>query len=272
MRVPGSKVDPASRFTLITGANRGIGLELARQAAADGHSLILVALDASTLETAADELRRGVTVHTIAEDLSQPGAAQRVFDRVRTLGAEVDCLMNNAGFGDYGAFSTSDLAKQERMIGVNVTALTALTRLFVPRMLERGRGHVLNVASVTGFIPGPLMSVYFATKHYVLAFSEALIEELRNSGVKVTALCPPPVRTAFSHAAQIVPASYMATTRTTPAEVARYGYRMMKRGKPVAVYSLWYKVLTAFLVRITPRFALRRLLHHLNAQGSGAGA
>jgi short-subunit dehydrogenase len=98
------------------------------------------------------------------------------------------------------------------MIGVNITALTALTRLFLPPMLDRGRGHILNVASVTGFLPSPLMSVYFATKHYVLAFTEALIEELRGSGVKVTALCPPPVRTSFSHAARISPSSYMATT------------------------------------------------------------
>jgi uncharacterized protein len=112
------------------------------------------------------------------------------------------------------------------------------------------------------------MSVYFASKHYVLAFSEALIEELRGSGVKVTVLCPPPLSSSFSRTAQIAPVNYMATTRTTPAEVAGYGYRMMKRGKPIAVYSLRYKILTAFLVRITPRFALRRLLYRLNAQGS----
>ncbi len=260
--------EQSSGFTLITGANSGIGLELARQAAADGHDLILVALNARSLEAAADELKRSVTVHTIVEDLSQAGAAQRVFDQVRALEVEVDCLINDAGFGDYGAFATSDLAKQERMISVNITALTALTRLFLPPMLERGRGHILNVASVTGFLPGPLMSVYFASKHYVLAFSEALIEELRGSSVKVTALCPPPVRTSFSQAARITPASYMATTKTTPHDVARYGYRMMKRGKPIAVYSLSYKFLTGFLIRITPRFALRRLLHHLNAQGS----
>jgi uncharacterized protein len=255
-------------FTLITGGNSGIGLELARQAAADGRNLILVARNTGSLDGAADELKRNVTVRTIAEDLGQPGAAQRIFDQVQALGVEVDCLINDAGFGDYGPFSTSDLAKQESMIGVNITTLTALTRLFLPGMLEKGHGHILNVASVTGFLPGPLMSVYFATKHYVLAFSEALAEELRGSGVKVTALCPPPVRTSFSHAARITPASYMATTKITPAEVARYGYRMMKRGKPIAVYSLLYKFLTAFLVRITPRFGLRRLLHHLNAQGS----
>jgi uncharacterized protein len=257
-----------STFTLITGANSGIGLELARQAAADGRNLILVARNASTLETAANEFREAVTVHTISEDLSEPGAAEKVYARVQALGAVVDCLINNAGFGDHGPFASLDLAKQERIIGVNITALTALTRLFLPGMLERRHGQILNVASVTGFLPGPLMSVYFATKHYVLAFSEGLMEELRGSGVTVTALCPPPVHTSFASGAQIAPSSYMATTKTTPAEVARYGYRMMKRGKPVAVYSPLYKFLTGFLVRITPRFALRRLMHHLNARGT----
>jgi short-subunit dehydrogenase len=262
------KGDRSPGFTLITGGTSGIGLELARQAAADGRNLILVAQNASGLEAAAGEFQRSVTVHTIAEDLSRPGAAQKVFDQVRALGLEVDCLINDAGFADHGAFSTADLARQERMIGVNITTLTVLTRLFLPAMLERRRGRILNVASVTGFLPGPLMSVYFATKHYVLAFSEALIEELRGSGVSVTALCPPPVRTALSRGAGITPSNYMAATRTMPADVARYGYRMMKRGKAVAVYSLWYKFLTGFLVRLTPRFALRRLLHQMNAQGS----
>jgi uncharacterized protein len=260
-----------STFTLITGANSGIGLELARQAAADGRQLILVGRNASSLEAAAAEFKRKVTVHTITEDLSNPGSAERIYDHVRSLGAEVDCLINDAGFGDHGAFAATDLSKLERMIGVNITALTGLTRLFLPPMLKRGRGQILNVASVTGFLPGPLMSVYFATKHYVLAFSEALVEELRGSGVTVTALCPPPVRTSFAKAARIVPTSFMATTETTPSEVARYGYRMMKRGKPVAVYSLPYKFLTAFLVRITPRFALRRLMHRLNASDQPAG-
>ncbi|HJZ45892.1 MAG TPA: SDR family oxidoreductase [Roseiflexaceae bacterium] len=257
-----------SPFTLITGATSGIGLELARQAAADHHQLILVAQDLPRLQAAADELRRRVTVHTIAEDLSQPEAAQRVCDQVRALGAEVDCLINDAGFGDYGSFAKSDLAKQQRMIAVNVTELTALTRLFLPPMLKRGRGHILNVASVTGFLPGPLMGVYFASKQYVLAFSEALIEEVCGSGVKVTVLCPPPVSSSFSRTAQIAQASYMATTKIRPAEVARYGYRMLKRGKPIAVNSLQYKFLTAFLVRITPRSALRRQLHRLHAQGA----
>jgi uncharacterized protein len=261
---------PTSTYTLITGGNSGIGLELARRAAADGRNLILVAHNAATLEAAEAELNRNVKVHTISQDLSQVGAAEAVYDRVRTLGAEVDCLINNAGFGDHGPFATSDLARQRSMIAVNVTALTELSRLFLPAMMERGRGQILNTASVTGFVPGPRMSVYFATKHYVLAFSEALIEELRGSGVTVTALCPPPVRTPFVSEAQIASANYMATTKITPAEVARYGYRMMKRGKPVAVYSLRWKFVMSFLVRITPRFGLRRLMGHMNVQGAAS--
>jgi uncharacterized protein len=215
-------------------------------------------------------LKRNVKVHTISHDLSQPGAAEVVYDSVRKLGAEVDCLINNAGFGDHGPFATSDLARQRSMIAVNITALTELTRLFLPAMLERGRGHILNVASVTGFVPGPLMSVYFSTKHYVLAFSESLIEELRGSGVTVTALCPPPVSTPFVREARIASANFMATTKITPVEMARYGYRAMKRGKPVAVYSLRWRLLTSFLVRITPRFALRRLLGRMLGQGAAS--
>jgi short-subunit dehydrogenase len=267
--VSSAKRSPGT-FTLITGGNSGIGLELARQAAADGRDLILVAQNADTLETAAAELRRNVKVHTISQDLSHPGAAEIVYDRVRTLGVEVDCLINNAGFGDHGPFATSDLARQRNMIAVNITVLTELTRLFLPGMLERGHGQLLNTASVTAFVPGPRMSVYFATKHYVLAFSEALIEELRGSGVTVTALCPPPVRTPFVSEAQIASANYMATTKITPAEVARYGYRMMKRGRPVAVYSLRWKFVVLFLVRITPRFGLRRLLGRMNIQGAAS--
>ncbi len=258
---------PSSAFTLITGGS-GIGLELARQAAGDRRDLILAAQNPPALEAAAAELKRKVSVRVIPLDLSRPGAAEEVHDRVRALGAEVDCLINNAGFGDYGPFAACDLTRQERMISVNIAALTGLTRLFLPAMLDRGQGRILNVASVTAFLPGPLMSVYFSTKHYVLAFSESLIQELRGSGVTVTALCPPPVSTPFVRAAQIAPANYMATAKTTPAEVARYGYQMMKRGKPVAVYSLRYKFLTSFLVRVTPRFALRRLLRRLNFQGA----
>jgi uncharacterized protein len=257
-------------ITLITGGSSGIGLELARQAAADGSDLILVSRDEPPLKAAAEELGRHVRVDTICSDLSQPGAAEDVYRQVMASGRLVSALINCAGFGDYGPFAASNLSKQEQMIAVNVTALTALTRLFLPTMLERDSGHILNVASVTGFLPGPLMSVYFATKHYVLAFSESLIEELRGSGVRVTVLCPPPVKTGFVQTARIASGNYMATTRTTPAEVGRYGYRMMKQGKAIAVYSVRYRFLTSVLVRIVPRVGLRWLLHRLNAQGASS--
>lgn len=265
---PATGVRPV--ITLITGGSSGIGLELARQAAADGSDLILVSRDEPPLKAAAEELGRHVRVDTICSDLSQPGAAEDVYRQVMASGRLVSALINCAGFGDYGLFAASNLSKQEQMIAVNVTALTALTRLFLPTMLERDSGHILNVASVTGFLPGPLMSVYFATKHYVLAFSESLIEELRGSGVRVTVLCPPPVKTGFVETARIASGNYMATTRTTPAEVGRYGYRMMKQGKAIAVYSVRYRFLTSVLVRIVPRVGLRWLLHRLNAQGTSS--
>ena len=257
----------AFAFTLITGGNSGIGLELARQAAADGRDLILVAQNAAALETSAAELNRKVAVHTIVQDLSQPGAAELVYDHVRMLGVEVDCLINNAGFGDHGPFATSDPARQRSMIGVNITALTELTRLFLPAMLTRGHGHIMNVASVGGFLPGPLMSVYFSTKHYVFGISGVAGRGAAWQRRHGDGTVPPPVNTPFVRAAQIDSANYMATSTITPAEVASYGYKMMNRGKPVAVYSLRYKFLAAVLVRLTPRLGLRRILGHLNAQG-----
>src|SRR5262249_9913926 len=154
--------------------------------------------------------------------------------------------------------------RRARLPAATTPPLTPLTRLSLPPMLERGHGRILNVASVTGFLPGPLMSVYFATKHYVLAFSEALIEELRGTGVTVTALCPPPVKTSFSDGSQAAPSSITAKATILPVEVARFGHAAMKRGQAIAVYSPLYKFLTGFLVRITPRFALRRLMRRLN--------
>lgn len=257
----------SSTFTLITGATSGIGLELARQAAADGRPLILVGRNASMLESVANELKQKVPIHIIIEDLSQPGAGERIWKRVQAVGLQVDCLINDAGFGDHGPFVNSDVAKLEQMINVNIATLTVLTRLFLPDMLKNRRGQIMNLASVTGFLPGPFMSVYYATKHYVLAFSESLYEELRGSGLTVTALCPPPVSTSFSGSAGVNPSNFMSTTKTKPADVARFGYQMMKRGKPIAVYSGLYKFLTHFLSRITPRFVLRRLMHQMNSQG-----
>lgn len=256
-------------YTLITGASSGIGKELAAQAAAHNKNVIIVAEQSQPLEKVARDLakRYGVEAVAITQDLSKPGAAQALFDEVKRRKLAVDALINDAGIGAYGPFAESDVQRIADMLSVNAIALTQLTRLFLPELARLPRAHVMNVASVAGFLPGPYMSVYFATKHYVLAFSEGLRAELGGGGVKVTCLCPPPVQTPFVGTSHIAKANYMATTKVTPAHVAAYGYRAMQRGKAVAVYTLPYKILTALLVRITPRFALRRLLLKLNTQG-----
>ncbi len=263
-------------YTLITGASRGIGKELAVEAGKDGRNLILVSQHQQSLEEVAQMLtsQYGRTVEILVQDLRTPGAAFAMYQEVNRRGLVIDALINNAGLGDYGLFQTSDPQRLHDMLTVNIVALTELTRLFLPDLLKQKNARIMNVASVTGFLPGPFMSVYFATKHYVLAFSEGLREELRASNVVVTALCPPPVNTAFVQEAHIAKSNYMATTTFTADRVARSGYRAMKKGmkkgKAVAVYSLRYKLLTALLVRITPRFVLRKILYGLNSQGGGA--
>jgi uncharacterized protein len=259
-------------YTLITGASRGIGKELAVEAAKDGRNLILVSQQQQPLEQVAQMLtsHSGGAVEILVQDLRKPGAASAIYTELTSRGLRIDALINNAGLGDYGEFQTSDPQRLHDMLTVNMVALTELTRLLLPDLLKQKQARIMNVASVTGFLPGPFMGVYFATKHYVLAFSEGLREELRGSPVVVTALCPPPVNTAFVEGAHIAKGNYMATTKFTPDKVARYGYRAMKQGKAVAVYSLRYKLLTAWVVRLTPRFVLRNILYRLNSQGRGA--
>src|SRR5262249_26236817 len=159
----------------------------------------------------------------LAQDLRMSGAASAIYQEVNSRGLRIDTLINNAGLGDYGLFETSDPQRLHDMLTVNIVALTELTRLFLPDLLKQKNARIMNVASVTGFLPGPFMSVFFATKHYVLAFSEGLREELRASNVALTALCPPPVNTAFVQGAHIAKGNYMATTTFTADMVARYG-------------------------------------------------
>lgn len=253
-------------YTLITGASSGIGAGLAAEAARDGRHLIIVSRQRTVLEETGRtlEAQYGIEVIALAQDLSLPGAAAEVYAEVRRRGLTVDVLINNAGLGLYGEFRTNDPQQLHAMLVVNMVALTELTRLFLPDLLALSEAAILNVASVTGFLPGPFMSAYFATKHYVLAFSEGLWEELRDTSVSVTCLCPPPVRTSFAQRAHIANSSYMATTKVTPEAVAQVGYQAMRRGQAVVVPTLRYFILTTFLVRITPRFVLRRLLYYLN--------
>jgi len=245
---------------LITGASSGIGLELARCFAAEGSRLILLARNTEALETLAAELRRTCHIETLVltADLSRPETPARVARELQGRGIVVDVLVNNAGFGAQGAFAGLPLPRQLEMIQVNITALTELTGLLLPRMIERRRGGVLNVGSVAGFLPGPGMAVYYATKAFVLSFTEALAEELAGTGLKVTVLCPGPTESNFGNVARGQKARRLKTPKMTAAVVAGYGHRAFRQGRRLAVPGLQNRLMI-FLVRITPRWLVRKL-------------
>jgi uncharacterized protein len=250
---------------LITGASSGIGRELAKCFAADGSRLALVARSGGLLESLADELRKlhKIDVRTFPVDLARPEAPAQVLSLLQTAGFKVDVLVNNAGFGAQGPVAEIALEQQLQMIQVNVTTLTHLTRLLLPGMIQRKRGGVLNVASTAAFQAGPYMAVYYATKAYVLSLSEALAEELRGTGVSVTALCPGPTKTNFATAAHMKPSALMKMSGMSAEEVARIGHRAFRRGTTVAITDLRNQLL-AFSVRLVPRRVVRRIVGALN--------
>src|SRR6478735_8030028 len=231
---------------LVTGASGGIGAEIARVLAPD-HDLVLVARSAAKLDALATELG-GARV--IAADLSEPGAVGKIAAEL----PDVD---------DFGAFAAEDPDRILGMIQLNITSLTALTRQYLPVMLERGQGRVMNVASTASFQPGPLMAVYYATKSYVLSFSEALHEETRGTGVTVTALCPGPTASGFQAAADMELSPLVANRKLpSAADVARYGVKAMEKGDVVVVPGAMNKMMAAS-VRFSPRPVVRRLVHKM---------
>lgn len=256
-RVSGANGDRRSprRAALVTGASGGIGLELARLLARDGYDLHLVARGAAELERIARELRakHGVEVDTIAVDLADPAVPRRIHDALLVRGVALDVLVNNAGFGLAGPLAEADTERTLDMIQVNVAALTELTRLVLPGMLARGRGRILNVASTAAFQPGPLMAVYYATKAYVLSFTEAVAEEVRGTGVTLTALCPGPTHTGFAERAGMKQSRlFTSLVVGDAARVARVGYRGMLRGRRVVIPGALNR-LVAFGTRFAPR-------------------
>jgi short-subunit dehydrogenase len=226
-----------TKTALITGASGGIGLELARIHASKGDDLVLVARSGNKLENLKYELESGynINVHFLVRDLSIRHAALKVFNEVSSHHIEIDYLINNAGFGDFGLFSECEWDKQENMINLNIITLTHLTRLFLPGMISRGGGKIMNVASLAAFTPGPTMSVYFATKAFVLSFSQALNNELKGKGITVTALCPGSVKTRFHEVALGDPKLVKEREMMSAGEVAEIGYIAMMKGKPVVI-------------------------------------
>jgi len=240
---------------LVTGGSGGIGLELAKVLARNGFDLVLVARKRDTLEAAAGQLegKFDVRVHVFAADLRRREAPQEIFDFLQNENIHIEVLVNNAGFGLGGEFAETELQTELEMIQVNIAALTHLTKLFLGPMIRRRSGRVLNVASTAAFQPGPLMAVYYATKAYVLSFSEALSEELRNMGVTVTALCPGPTLTDFADTAEVSPSRVaQAFGKADAADVAKYGFDAMMSGKRLAIPGIKNKIL-AQANRIAPR-------------------
>jgi hypothetical protein len=240
---------------LITGASGGIGYELAKLFARDHSNLVLVARSRDKLAQVARELHDNFacTVKTIALDLSDSPAPKFLFDQLQREGIAVDVLINNAGFGAFGEFAQMPEEEILGQLEVNITALTHLTRLFLPPMIARRQGRIMNVASTAAFQPGPLMAVYYATKAYVLSFSEALANELGGSGVTVTCLCPGPTNTDFACRAGNDNSRLFKKIGGMSAEaVARDGYRGLMEGKTVVISGLqnW---LAAESVRFAPR-------------------
>jgi short-subunit dehydrogenase len=253
----------SGKTALITGASEGLGRDLAELFARDGHGLVLVARNESRLNELAGKLREefGVTAEVIAEDLSVPGAAQRVMDRVG--GRAIDFLVNNAGFGTHGMFAESEVASQVGMLEVNVVALTHLTRLVLPGMIERRAGRIMNMASVAGMLPGPMMAVYYASKAYVISFSEALANEMDGKGITVTAVCPGPTVTEFQKRAGIEASALFKRNVMTSMAVAQIGYRAMMRGKRVAVTG-WSNRFMAMGMKFMPRRLTAAVARKLN--------
>jgi len=250
---------------LVTGASSGIGLELAQLLARDRHDLVLVARSRERLDTVAKGLAEefGIRARGRAADLSDPDAPAAIAAELSADSTPIDVLVNDAGFGAHGLFAVRSLEEQLAMIQVNVAALTRLTGLFLPAMLARRSGKILNVASTAAFQPGPLMAVYYATKAYVLSFSEALASETAGTGVTVTALCPGPVPTEFQKRAGtekglLVTGPLALSART----VAEAGYRGMLRGSPLVIPGLGNKAVVQAL-RVSPRRLVTRMSRKL---------
>ena len=242
---------------LITGASEGIGYELAKLFARDHHNLVLVARSADKLAQVANELQtQGVVVKAIPIDLAAPPAPKFLFDQLQREGIAIDILINNAGFGALGEFAHMREQEIQGQIDLNISALTSLTRLFLPSMVRRRSGRIMNVASTAGFQPGPLMAVYYATKAYVISFSEAIANELRGSGVTVTCFCPGATDTGFAKRAGNDQSRLFKQFGPMSAEkVALDGYRAVMEGRTLAISGM-----QNWLVAQSTRFAPRKMI------------
>ena len=250
---------------LVTGASSGIGLELARLFAADGYDLVIVARRKELLRKAADKIMEkfGVKVYVLPKDLTKKESPLEIYEHLTGEGTEINVVVNNAGFGAVGEFSELDYERQIDMLNLNINSLVSLTRLFLPDMIERNHGGILNVGSLAGFQPGPFASVYYATKAFVLSFTEGLKEELKSTNIKVSCLAPGPTNTEFGEISELNDSVLFRFGTMGAKEVAREGYEGFNNDKTVVIPGFLNKLLP-FLVRLTPRVLARKITASLN--------
>jgi short-subunit dehydrogenase len=256
-------------LALVTGASSGIGANLARELAKDGHDLVLSARRVEPMQALADELKTvGANSTIVAADLSESGAAATLARDIETQGLAIDVLINAAGLGANGRFDASDASRISEMLQVNVVALTELTRMLLPPMVARGKGKVMLVASTAGFQPGPQMAVYCASKAYVLNFGEAIAYELQGSGVTVTTLCPGATDTEFAHVADAGSSALFKGLLPvmSASEVARIGYQGLKAGRGVVITGLVNKIM-ATSSRLSPTPVSIRIANWMMSTG-----
>jgi short-subunit dehydrogenase len=253
-----------SKTALITGASGGIGYELALLLARDRYDCILVARSRDKLSALATRLESdfGIRTLVLAKDLSKPSAVDEIYEEVTAAAMNVDVLVNNAGFPVFGLFSETELETELEMLQVNVVALTQLTKLFLKGMVERRYGRILNLASTAAFEPGPLMAVYYASKAYVLSFSEALANELRGAGVTVTALCPGPTRTGFQERGVMQDSRLVQGQIADAKSVALAGYKGLIAGKTIVIPGFTNKLIP-WVVRVSPRGVVTRVVRRM---------
>ena len=252
------------KTALVTGATSGIGRELSELFAGDGYNLILVARNQVGLEDTAEQLRKNfnVPVMTVAQDLSLPTSPEAIFKLLQENSMHVDILVNNAGFNEYGPFWETDLSQEIRMIQLNITSLTHLTKLLLPGMLERKDGKILNVGSTGSFAPGPYNAVYCATKAYILSFSEAIGEELEGSGVTVTTLCPGVTKTDFARRANMEKVKIFQGQLMEAKKVAQIGYHALFKGRKTVIAGC-ANIVTILSLRFAPRTMVAKLAKSL---------
>lgn len=245
-----------NKTALITGASKGLGMEFAKIHAANGGNLVIISRSENDLLRLKNELKakhKAIKVEVIAKDLTRPESAIEVYNEIKEKDIQIDYLINNAGIGEFGLFVETNWVRNARMIDLNMKALTHFCHLFLPDMMARKQGRIMNISSTAAFQPGPVMAVYFASKSYVLHLSEALNNEVKESGVSVTAFCPGPTNTHFMEDSKMIKSKLVENKKLASSHsVALSGYRAMMNAKPVKIYGLWNKVM-AFSVRLVPR-------------------